>query len=506
MKSIICFCSLLLILAEQSCISQNGKSSGMITREPVVAGRFYPSSENELRNSLNDYFNNVEPHTVEGTVRAVIVPHAGYVFSGEVAAHGFNQVPANKIFDNIFILGSSHYAYFNGASIYNVGNYRTPLGKVKVNVELANELIDKYPCFSYEPEAHHKEHSLEVQIPFIQSHFKTVPSIIPIIIGTQQLSTIEKIAEALKPYFNKKNLFVISTDFSHYPSYLDAVQADENTANAIIKNDPREFLKAIKENKKQDFENLQTSICGWTSVLSLLHITEGQKNIEYTKVLYRNSGDQPFGSKDRVVGYYSLVITEKDNLSKTEKDFSLSEEDKKKLLEIARNAISTHAINGRIPALEESKLSDALKTATGAFVSLHKYDKLRGCIGRFQAADPLYKVVQEMAVASAFQDHRFPPVTPDEIPELTIEISVLTPMKRIQNINEIKIGRHGVYMVKGSQHGTFLPQVATETGWDLEHFLGHCARDKAKIGWDGWKSADLFVYEAEIFDEHLLLP
>ncbi len=157
--------------------------------------------------------------------------------------------------------------------------------------------------------------------------------------------------------------------------------------------------------------------------------------------------------------------------------------------------------NNTKPEIDEKKLSSILKTNCGAFVTLKKNGNLRGCIGRFDASEPLYKVVQDMAIASSTQDSRFLPVESNEIPELEIEISVLTPMRQINSINEIELGKHGIYIKKGYRSGTFLPQVAEETGWTKEEFLGHCAQDKAGIGWDGWKDAELFVYEALVFGE-----
>jgi len=142
-----------------------------------------------------------------------------------------------------------------------------------------------------------------------------------------------------------------------------------------------------------------------------------------------------------------------------------------------------------------------VKTNCGAFVTLKKHSDLRGCIGRFDASEPLYKVVRDMAIASSTQDYRFPPVVYNEIPELEFEISVLTPMRRVYSADEIELGRHGIYIRKGQNSGTFLPQVATETGWTKEEFLGHCAQDKAGIGWNGWKDAELYVYEAIVFGE-----
>jgi hypothetical protein len=157
--------------------------------------------------------------------------------------------------------------------------------------------------------------------------------------------------------------------------------------------------------------------------------------------------------------------------------------------------------NGRIPSIDEKTLPPILCQPFGAFVTLKKDGDLRGCIGRFEAVEPLYKVVSQMAIAASTQDSRFPEVRPDEFDEIDIEISVLTPLRKINSIDEFQMGKHGIYMKKGYSTGTFLPQVAQETGWTKEEFLGHCARDKAHIGWDGWKDAELYVYEAYVFGE-----
>ena len=180
----------------------------------------------------------------------------------------------------------------------------------------------------------------------------------------------------------------------------------------------------------------------------------------------------------------------------------LSTEDKKDLLEIARLTLDNYIRKGVAPSVNNDHYSVALETHAGAFVTLQKNGNLRGCIGRFQPNQPLYQVVRDMTISASTKDYRFKPVTTAELEEIELEISVLTPMVRIQDPSEILLGLHGIYIKKGSNSGTFLPQVATQTGWTLEEFLGHCARDKAQIGWNGWKDAEIYTYEALIFSEH----
>jgi MEMO1 family protein len=470
-----------------------------IDRQPAVAGSFYPATHEELNATLKQLFTKTVPSKNTKDIIAIISPHAGYVFSGEVAASAFNQIDSAKKYENIFILGSSHYISFEGASIYSQGNFITPLGTVKVNTELANQLIKENNVFSNRTDAHAREHSLEVQLPFLQYRLKRDFKIVPIVLGTQSLEICKRIAQALQPYLNTKNLFVISTDFSHYPSYNDAKNIDKATADAILTNLPNNLIQSMETCESKGFSNLATCLCGWTSVLTLMYMTENNPDITFTHIQYKNSGDTEYGEKNRVVGYNAIILALKEKKASTE--FKLNNKDKKEMLLIARNTIVEYVKNRKTLEIDEKNLSSTMKTHCGAFVTLKKHDNLRGCIGRFDASESLYKVVQDMAIASSTQDYRFPPVAPDEIPELEIEISVLTPMRRINSIDEIQLGKHGIYIRKGYSTGTFLPQVATETGWAKEEFLGHCAQDKAGIGWDGWKDAELYVYEALVFGE-----
>jgi hypothetical protein len=199
------------------------------------------------------------------------------------------------------------------------------------------------------------------------------------------------------------------------------------------------------------------------------------------------------------VGYNSFIITRETDSSS--KNYSLNEGEKKILLDVARESISNRLNNKPLPEINLNKLPENVKSFCGAFVTLTKNGQLRGCIGQFTASKPLINIVQEMALASAFMDSRFNPVTKSELKNIEIEISVLTPLKKIYSIDEFELGKQGIYMIKGNRSGTFLPQVAEETGWNKEEFLGHCARDKAGIGQNGWKDADLYTYEAYVFNE-----
>ena len=240
-------------------------------------------------------------------------------------------------------------------------------------------------------------------------------------------------------------------------------------------------------------------MCGWSSVLTYLYAVEDIENLQAKKIEYRNSGDAEIGSKDRVVGYTSIIFY--DPISSHDSGYHIGTDDRRQLLQLARTTIEQYVGTDKIPKVDENNFSATLRAKCGVFVSLHDKGNLRGCIGTFSPDKPLYQSVISMAIASSTQDSRFLPVSPAEIQNLEIEISVLTPLKKIGSISEIVLGKHGIYIKKGHSSGTFLPQVATETGWTLEEFLGHCSREKAGIGWDGWKNAEIYTYEAIVFSE-----
>ena len=473
-------------------------------RQPYAAGRFYPADKNELSKDLSQLFENCKKSSTIWQVRAIISPHAGYVFSGEIAASAYSAIPKNAVYKNIFIIGSSHVMYFDGASVYNTGDYITPLGKVTVNREIADKLILDNKVFAFPTTAHIQEHSIEVQIPFIQSYFKNIPPIIPIIIGTDKENTIKKIAEALRPWFTPENLFIISSDFSHYPAYKDAVENDSLTAMSIISGKPRIFLNTLRNNASKNISGLATSMCGWTSGLTLLYLAEGNDKLETKRLDYCNSGDSPSGGKAEVVGYNAMVMIDKDQSSSlphtSGNSFSFTMEEKKKLFDIAKKSIESRFTDYKY-VMDERSMPDDLKKPMGAFVTLKINGALRGCIGRFFSEEPLYNVVSESAISSAFEDPRFSPLTKDEYKVTNIEITVIGPLKKINNINEIVLGKHGIYIKKGLRAGTMLPQVATENGWSLEEFLGYTSRDKAGLGWDGWKDAEISIYEGVVLED-----
>lgn len=489
----------LILLSISFLFTMNGYSQDRQTdRAFYAAGRFFSSNNTELSQDLAAMFHNCKKVSVDGIARAIIVPHAGYIYSGETAASAFSTTPAKGVYKNIFVVGSTHVMGFGGASVFSSGNYVTPLGSMPVNKQIADEL-KSHKEFAYPESYHNNDHTIEVQIPFIQHYYTDSPKIIPIIIGTDERNVIKQMAKILQPWFTDENLFVISSDFSHYPAYNDAIEIDRLTAEALMTGNPDKFLRTLQQHANKGIRDLATSMCGWTSGLLLLEMLQGDKALQFKKLDYCNSGDSPYGDKNGVVGYNAIGLY--DNSKFVYDDLNFDESDASVLFEIARRAIKQRLNGEKVTPVDATTIPSSLKNKYGAFVTLKIDGVLRGCIGRFISDDPLYEAVQLSALSSAFEDPRFPPLSESEYPKLTVEITVLGPLKRIFDKEDIVLGKHGIYIKKGVMAGTMLPQVAIENNWNVDEFLSYTSQYKAGIGNNGWKTAELYIYEGLVLEE-----
>jgi MEMO1 family protein len=458
--------------------------------EPAFAGHFYPAGREDLHNLLEKLFSGAREFREEGLLRAIIAPHAGYVFSGKVAASAYNQIPSGALYERVFVLASSHNSSFKGVALCKESSFRTPLGLVNLDTQVISQLVKMGDGFHFHSEAFLHEHSLEVQLPFLQYKLGSKFRLVPLLLGNCPVPECSRIARILEPWFTPENLFVISTDFSHYPSYNDAVVNDLETATAICSNDPQILLHHL--DYTPEIKNLVTSLCGWNSVVSLLYLTYN-KSIEYRKVHYMNSGDiKGAGEKDRVVGYWAIAVYE------NQPAVSITQEEQAELLQSARNAIVHFLKEGEKVSIEPDVIPDRITHKTGLFVSIYVSGELRGCVGTLNVEESINDLVKHMAVSAA-NDSRFRNITSLDLDNMEIEISVLSPLRKITSPEDFIPGQHGIYIKKGTSTGTFLPKVATHTGWSREELLGHCSRDKARIGWDGWKTSDLYIYDAYVF-------
>ena len=507
---------LLLLIPISACSESSGPVSkdgpGGNIRPPAVAGGFYPANPSRLREMIRGFLDEVDLKQSKREVIALIVPHAGYVYSGRTAAYSFKLLQGSGV-KTVFLIGGSHKAYFPGISVFGDDGYRTPLGVVPVDKKLAAWFHDQDDSLNYYPEAHSREHSLEVELPFLQEvlgNFKVVP----ILIGQADDRVIGKLGKLLAEAMKKTpdSVIVCSTDLTHYPPYRDAIRIDRETLEAIKSMDREKVIKVRDKYIPGPVTNLVCAMCGEKAVLATMEASEilGVDTVEILN--YSNSGDASFGDKNRVVGYGAVAFIKTDEINKSieEKKMTeerkdqegLSESSRKLLLKITREAM-TDAVNGR-PLSEEEIDDPELQGHQGAFVTLNIGGQLRGCIGQFTANRPLYQVVRGMALAAALRDTRFRQVQPSELDDISIEISVLSPMRRITDpMKEVELGKHGIYIKRGWQTGTYLPQVATEHHMSKEEFLSSCTAHKAGLPPDAWKDpeTEVYVYTAEVFNE-----
>ncbi len=470
-----------------------------MVRKPFVAGSFYLADSSDLSSMIDQFLNNADVK-VEGEIYGLISPHAGYVYSGQTAAFAFEALK-DEIKKLVILLGPSHRYYVKGFSVYDEGKWETPLGKMSIDEDLAKKLESYSDLIENEPEAHSKEHSLEVQLPFLQKVLKDF-KIVPIVFNTDKFSELSVFADALYEELKDRNdwLIVVSSDLYHGYDYNKAKNVTDKVDNYIKNLDYEGLLRYDREMR----ESGACAACGCSAISVLLRVMEKMRLKDVSLLNKTTSGDVTGEKSGYIVGYGAWIFTgntinefEGKN-SESQFKFSLTDAEKEKLLEIARKTINEYVNNKKIT---EFKIEDeTLKKNCGAFVTLKKEENLRGCIGHIIGDKPLFLIVRDMAIAAATQDYRFPPVTPSEINDLVIEISVLTPMQKVDNVNEIKVGRDGLMIKRGYMSGLLLPQVPVEQGWDKATFLEHLCY-KAGLPVDVWKSSELWKFQAIVFSE-----
>ncbi len=467
-------------------------------KTPNVAGQFYESNPKRLSKHIETFFKQAPVTPLNQHIDIMIAPHAGYVYSGGVAAYGFKAISQRK-YKTVVILAPSHYVRFDEISIWKEGGFQTPLGVVEVDDQFSRKLIEANENFSFKPEAFEQEHSLEVEIPFLQKTLKDF-KIVPVIMGQPSLQLLKDFAATRNTLIAHREdvLILVSTDFSHYHDDAFARAMDSRTIEAI---------KGLAiEQIWKEHHNGAMEMCGFMPVMAALLYAK-QRGLDSVDVLrYTNSSDVS-GDKDRVVGYGSLVIYGESNkptdAPKDDKNgMPLNLEQKKKLVTIARKTIDAYVQTGK--KLKVTEEDSRLALREGAFVTIHKDNHLRGCIGHIIGQQPLYLTVRDMAISSATQDPRFPPVKQEELDKIDVEVSVLSRPRVVDDIDEIQLGVHGVIVSRGPLHrGVFLPQVATETGWTKEEFLSQLCSQKANLPADAWKNpkTKIEIFTAEVFSE-----
>lgn len=463
-------------------------TDGKPVKRAAFAGTFYEADPGRLGREVESYIGKAGEAGETGRVAAIIAPHAGYVYSGPTAGLAYAAV-RGRSYDTVVIIGPSHRVGFSGCSIWPEGVFETPLGTVEVDAELA-KAITKASDFSFIEKAFAEEHSVEVQIPFVQ---KALPSarIVPIVMGFQEERTITRLAAALaKTCGEKRVLIVASTDLSHYLPKAEAERVDAGTLKLVKDLDASAIIRRM--------ESGDNFMCGAGPVAVALLYAKKIGKAE-ARILGRTDSSAAGGP---VVGYLAAALIVAGTPPTAEKDgpaFSLNAEEKKVLLKTARAAIAAYLETGRV--IEDESGNSKFKTDLGAFVTLKKNGGLRGCIGYSEPVAPLGLTVIHTAIYAATRDPRFPPVGKEELKSLDIEISVLTPLLPVKDPNKIVVGRHGLLIRKSGRSGLLLPQVPGEFGWDRTEFLEQVCR-KAGLPADAWRTgAELFSFEAIVFGE-----
>lgn len=478
-----------------------------IVRPPAVAGKFYPGDAKKLEAAVKGFLEDAVPPRGEKPI-ALFAPHAGYVYSGQIAADAYKQAVGYP-YDVVVILGTNHTVEpFDGVSVFQGRGYGTPLGVAQTDRELAQALLASGSPCTYKPEAHENEHSEEVQVPFVQVAFPKA-KIVTAVVGRPDSGLAERFGKALAKALKGRNaLIVASSDLSHYPPYGDAVESDKALLRALASMDPAAVTATIAAQEKKGRPGLVTCACGEGPLLAAMAAAKALGARRGIVVSYANSGDCIVGEYDKVVGYGAGIFTAGDGGTDTraldpkpspQKGASLSDADRKALLSLARKTLVRYYQTDTLP-LPRSE-SPVLNRDQGAFVTLDEHGDLRGCIGYMATDTPLVLSVARMALEAALHDTRFSPVRADEVRDLELEISVLTPFAKVEGPGAIQVGRDGVVIKKGSRQAVFLPQVAPEQGWSRDEMLDHlCA--KAGLATDCWKSGcDFYTFQADVFGE-----
>ena len=466
------------------------------TLKSRLAGSWYPADPVTLAEEIDGYLDraggSAEPSTI-----GLLLPHAGYRYSGAVAAHAVVAV-RGRTFDRVIVLGPSHHVAMPGRiSLPDVDAVETPLGRIETDRKVMERLWT-HPRFASVPEAHLEEHAVQIELPFLQRALSGSFALVPAVCGALDRAGVREAAEALKPFFDDRTLLVVSSDFTHYGRafgyvpFRDAVseklrELDLGAFAFVEAKDARGFLDCV--------DRTGATICGRVPIAIALEALPEDACVRLAA--YGRSAEST-GDWSHCVSYVAATF-ERGKGSRASGS-SLTPEEKRALLGLARHVIEARLRGASAPAYSFAS-SSGTSRKMGAFVTLHEDGALRGCIGEILPQRALWKAVRERAADAAFHDPRFPPLREEELERIDIEISALTPPRSVESWREIEIGRHGIVLSKRGRSAVFLPQVAPEQGWGLEETLRHLAF-KAGLGPEDWREGCAFrVFEAIVFGE-----
>jgi AmmeMemoRadiSam system protein B/AmmeMemoRadiSam system protein A len=449
---------------------------------------------------IDDMLAHATPAPVDGTILAAVAPHAGYPYSGPVAAWTYAALKGHK-YSRVVVIAPSHYVAFGFSSIYDGDAYETPLGTIPIDKEFARQLTKMSSTIRFSEQGHTPtsaggEHAIEVQLPWLQKVLGNF-QLVPIVMGDQSYESSRALGVALAKMIeaDKKGgdtLILASSDLSHYHPYDQAEIIDHKTLHAL---ESWDYFSMSR-----NFETRTWEACGGAPIVAAMIYAERMGANKAEVLRYANSGDTS-GDHSRVVGYSADLFVKTSGSAAEEAPFSLTDQEKSELLALARKS-AEYAVQTNKPYDPPASTSETLNREYGAFVTLTEAGMLRGCIGYTSPIKPLYITVRDTAAYAALRDPRFRPVAASELSQLEYEISVLSPLRRVTDIEQIKVGRDGLLMKNGDSEGLLLPQVPVEQKWNRQTFLEQtCA--KAGMHTDCWKdeNTDIFKFTAVVFGE-----
>ncbi|MCS7254241.1 MAG: AmmeMemoRadiSam system protein B [Armatimonadota bacterium] len=481
-------------------------------RPPAVSGVWYPNDPEELKRAVHNYLASAKAQRKGEMPAALIVPHAGWKFCGHIAAEAYKVIEGFD-FDTVVLVGPSHYFPVQGAAVPTAKAFLTPIGKVEVDIELAEKLIKQCRLVYRNSLAHDREHCIESQLPFLQVILsKTSWKLLPITTGEMSAEQCKVLGIALANLIaGKRALLIASSDMSHYPKYEDAKQADEEMLKAMETLSTDKILATNERLLRSRIRNLECTLCGMSAVLSVIEAAKALRTSARLEILrYANSGDVPNGDKSKVVGYVAACIYGKPSETRSislgrlrEPSLheayirpQLSDMACKELLRIVKIAVRSAVKDGKKPIVQVN--SRELLEPWGVFVTLKKDGELRGCIGIIEPIKPLWENAIDAAISAALHDRRFTPVKFDELDKLDVEVTVLGRLEEIVSLREIELGRHGLVVIDGEHSGLLLPQVAAEFKWNRVQFV-EATCEKAGLSKDAWKEgAFVFRFDAQV--------
>jgi len=463
-------------------------------RKPAYAGSFYPETHAELTALIKHLISGVKQSHINPppntSLRALIMPHAGYMYSGVTAAH-ISLVLEENQFKRVIVLAPDHRVGFTGGAISNVTAYETPLGRIPLNQDATTLRGNEY-LFQAIPASDRLEHSVEVVLPFLQYFLKNF-ELIPIVLGHDS-GLADRVSAALDPLMDQNTLVVASSDLSHYLSYPEAVARDRETINMILD---------LNAGKLRTREN---AACGRIPILVVINMAR-RHGWQPMLLHYSNSGDTA-GDHSRVVGYAAIAFYGGLSMQNTsDSSQPLKKNQGQALIKLARQAISEKLGKKSISVDPQTLADSAFQDHRGTFVTLTINKQLRGCIGNLDATESILAGIKRNAINAAFHDPRFSQLKAHELDQVDIEISILTEPKRLEYgdskdlLSKLRVHVDGVILRKESASATFLPQV-----WEQlprpEQFLSHLCM-KAGLPGDDWEKSrlEILTYQVQYFEE-----